>query len=793
MSTSRAAAPVVRRRRRWYAAVRAVPHAGALMLAAVLVLIPLTAGWTLHAIDRDAANHRAAAHHLQALVADINGVTATVAVAVAAHRPAQAIAPALGSLRTRVAGDIADLDGDAVATGLPFADIEQGARSLMRLVDREVPLLGTGAINLHDPAQVAALNGYLAQHDALISRIRGRMQEARHLAASSAWIADVGTWTIVCVMSVILVVVLWRAEERRRSMALARERNAALAASERTFHLLFERNPMPMWTCDPRTLRFLRVNAAAVARYGYSRDEFLTMTLVDIGPPEDREAFRRRLPYIRSLVPTTLRHLLKDGRLIDVEIIRDVVEMDGTTVWLTAVRDVTAQRDLERQLKHQALHDELTALPNRALFVDRLEHALRHQNPRGLAVMLLDVDNFKAVNDSYGHVAGDIVLMEMAGRMQSCLRAEDTVTRLGGDEFALVIEAGDERAVAVTRRLLDSLDEPFPVPGAPGVSVSASIGIAMADNGEGTGELLRNADVAMYVAKSTGKNRAVTFADAMHREVMRRTTIESTLHSALHNPDQHFELVYQPVYATLGKRVVGFEALLRWEHPEYGCIPPAELIPVAEATGAIIGLGRWVLEQACRQAAEWQRSGLGAGELRMSVNLSPVQCSDPGLVGDVSRVLAVSGLDPARLILEITETALVTEVSEMVRILAELKHLGVKLAVDDFGTGQSSLGNLARYPVDLLKIDRSFFGDGSDPSTRCVLQGTVELGRRLGLTVVAEGVETEQQAAMLSCMRGVFAQGYLYSRPLTVDAASALLEAQSAARGAGVPRRRGRG
>jgi diguanylate cyclase (GGDEF)-like protein/PAS domain S-box-containing protein len=562
-------------------------------------------------------------------------------------------------------------------------------------------------------------------------------------------------------------------------------RLAALAESERTFRLLFERNPIPMWTWDPRTLRFLTVNDAAVAGYGYTRGEFLNMTLADIRPQEDREAFRQwRLPSLRGPVPTTVRHLLKDGRVIDVEIIREMVEMDGTQVWLAAARDVTAQRDLERQLEHQALHDELTALPNRALFVDRLEHALRHQNPRGLAVVLLDIDNFKAVNDSYGHVAGDILLMEMAGRMKSRVRAEDTVARLGGDEFALMIEDGVEMAVKITRRVLDSLDEPFLLPGTPGVSVSASMGIAMADDGEGTGVLLRNADVAMNVAKREGKSRAVTFAGAMHREVMRRTTIEANLHSAVHNPEEHFELVYQPVYATVSERIVGFEALLRWEHPEFGSIPPAELIPVAEATGAIVGLGRWVLDQACRQAMDWQKANRGGGGLRMSVNLSPVQCSDPGLVHDVSGVLERSGLDPARLILEITETALVTEVSEMVRILGELKHLGVQLAVDDFGTGQSSLGQLARYPVDLLKIDRSFFGDGRDPSNRSLLQGSVELGRRLGLSVVVEGMETEQQAAMLPRMRGVFAQGYLYSRPLEADAASALLEAQASGKSA---------
>lgn len=565
---------------------------------------------------------------------------------------------------------------------------------------------------------------------------------------------------------------------RPRAEVRSPRSNAALVTSERTFRLLFERNPIPMWTCDPRTLRFLRVNDAAVAHYGYTHGEFLNMTLADIGPPDDREAFCQRLPYVRSLVPTTVRHLLKNGRVIDVEVIRDEVEMDGTTVWLTALRDVTAHLDLERQLKHQALHDELTALPNRALFIDRLEHALRHQNLRGLAVMLLDVDNFKAVNDSYGHVAGDIVLVEMAARIQSCVRAKDTVTRLGGDEFALVVEDGDETAAVIARCVLDSLEEPFLIPGAPAVSVSASIGIAMAEEGEGTRELLRNADVAMYVAKSTGTNRAVTFADAMHREVMRRTTIEAKLYGAVHSPEKHFELVYQPVFATVDGRIAGFEALLRWEHPELGSIPPAELIPVAEATGAIVCLGRWVLDRACRQAMEWQKAGRGGGDLRMSVNLSPVQFSDPCLVDDVSRVLEVSGLDPARLILEITETALVTELSDMVRILGALKRLGVSLAVDDFGTGQSSLGHLARYPVDVLKVDRSFFADCSDPSIRRVLQATVDLGRRLGLCVVAEGVETEQQATMLSHIHGVFAQGFLYSRPLTVDAATALLEAE---------------
>jgi len=336
-------------------------------------------------------------------------------------------------------------------------------------------------------------------------------------------------------------------------------------------------------------------------------------------------------------------------------------------------------------------------------------------------------------------------------------------------------------AMEIARRVLDSLDEPFIVPGAPGVTVSASIGIAVAEEGDGTGELLRNADVAMYAAKTAGKGRAVTFAHAMHREVVRRTTLEADLRRAAQRPEEHFEIVYQPVYATVGRRIVGFEALLRWEHPRFGSISPAEFIPVAEATGLIVGLGRWVLARACHQAVEWQRAAGRVGDLRMSVNLSPVQFSNPGLVTEVSTVLRESELDPACLVLEVTESALVTEMSEMVRVLAELKRLGVKLAVDDFGTGHSSLGHLARYPVDLLKIDRSFFADSNDASRRNLLQGTIELGRRLGLWVVAEGVETEEQEAMLPCMRGVFAQGYLYSRPLSVDAVAGLLRDQTPA------------
>lgn len=459
--------------------------------------------------------------------------------------------------------------------------------------------------------------------------------------------------------------------------------------------------------------------------------------------------------------------------------------MDGTKAWLAAAWDVTEQRDLQRQLKHQASHDELTALPNRGLFVERLEDALRHRDRRRLAVMLLDVDDFKSVNDGYGHVLGDILLMEMAIRIKSCVRLVDTVARLGSDEFAVLIEGGDETAAQITHRVLGALEEPFLLPGSPGVSASVSIGITFPDKGEGAGELLRNAAVALNVAKRRGKRGAVTFADAMHREVRRRISIEATLNRAVRDPEEHFALVYQPVYATVGRRIIGFEALLRWEDPGLGSIPPAELIPVAETTGAIVSLGRWVLNRACCQAAEWQRGSRGAGELRMSVNLSPVQCSDPDLVDDVARILATSGLVPRRLILEITETALVTDVSQVVGVLSELKRLGVKLAIDDFGTGQSSLAHLAQYPVDLLKIDRSFFGDGFDPSSRRLLQGTIELGRRLGLWVVVEGAETEPQAAMLPRMRGVFAQGYLYSRPLSADAASALLEAQAPDRATG--------
>jgi Amt family ammonium transporter len=755
---------------------------GALLWAGLIILVPVSAGWSLSRLADYSQTRQAAGLHLEKLAADVNGTAELLGWALLLHLPGAAAEPTLRVDQAGVVTDIANLRTDSAAGVEGLTEVERATTSFMALAAGAASVLDAGGFDPTSSAQVEGARQAQTQHDDLIALIHTRIATATHAAANAEWFQVAGTWLVVVVMTTILIAGLYEVTRRRRRTAVAKAQQATVEESERTYRLLFDRNPLPMFTLDRQSLRFVAVNDAAIASYGYSRDEFLSMMAVDLLPEEDRAPFLSRgIPSIPNLTATSRRHLLKSGRVIDVDVVADQLEVGAHSILLVAAQDVTAQRDLVQQLKYQALHDELTVLPNRALFVDRLEHALRRRSLRRLAVMLLDVDNFKAVNDSYGHAAGDILLMELAGRIQSCIRSEDTVARLGGDEFALVIEDGHEMATEIARRVLDAFDEPFVVPGAAGISVSASIGIAIAEEGQGISELLRNADVAMYAAKGNGKNRSVTFAQVMHREVMRRTTIETGLRRAVRTPEEHFEVVYQPVYATVGKQLAGFEALLRWEHPEVGPISPAEFIPVAEATGVIVSLGRWVLEQACHQAMEFQKASGRIGDLRMSVNLSPVQFSRPGLVADVQGALKASGLGPACLVLEITESALVMEMSEMLRVLAELKLLGVMVAVDDFGTGQSSLARLAQYPVDLLKIDRSFFGDGSNASRLRLLQGTVDLARTLGLWVVAEGVETEQQAVMLPCMSGVFVQGFLYSRPLKVDAVHALLDAHATA------------
>ena len=418
------------------------------------------------------------------------------------------------------------------------------------------------------------------------------------------------------------------------------------------------------------------------------------------------------------------------------------------------------------ELRHQALHDALTGLPNRALIMDRIDQLLARNRRGGTmgSALFIDLDDFKNVNDTLGHEAGDRLLVAVAERLTSALRDADTIGRMGGDEFVVLID-GASLGVApelVAQRLLNVMRQPFDLEGAMmPLSVNTSIGIAIGDRQTG-GELLRDADVALYQAKAAGKNRYEIFFPEMQTEISRRIDLEFELRSAMES--NQFRLVYQPIYRLDDLTLVGVEALLRWDNPRQGLIEPDEFIPILEQSGQIREVGRWVLTAACTQMATWHSKG---DTLDISVNVSGRQLDHDDIIEHVRQALEVTGLDPARLIVEVTETSLMHNAADTARRLTAIKELGVKIAVDDFGTGYSSLAYLQQFPVDCLKIDRSFTNAiSTSPESNALIRTLVQLGNDLGLTTLAEGVETTGEMDHLRKEHVTEAQGFLLSRPL---------------------------
>ncbi|HVF02136.1 MAG TPA: EAL domain-containing protein, partial [Rubrobacteraceae bacterium] len=443
------------------------------------------------------------------------------------------------------------------------------------------------------------------------------------------------------------------------------------------------------------------------------------------------------------------------------------------------LRDITERKGLEQRLMQQALHDPLTGLPNRTLFMNRLERSLARGRRRDsrVAVLFMDLDNFKFVNDSLGHEAGDLLLVAVSKRVQPCLRSEDTIARLGGDEFAILIEdvKYTSEPAYVAERIVEELQAPFTLSGQL-VVITPSIGITIGDSSQDPPEhLLREADLAMYRAKEDGKARHRMFDPIMEYETTERLKLENDLRRALQRDE--FRVHYQPVVHLETRRIVGMEALVRWEHPERGVILPDEFVPLAEEIGLIIPIGRWVLCEACRQAHNWQKRYRIEPPLSMGVNLSTWQLRDSDLVEDVEGLLLDAGLDPEDLILEITESAVVgAEEHHQMGTLRRLQALGVRFALDDFGTGYSSLSYLKRLPVSLLKIDRSFVEKiGQDAEDEVLVSGIVYVASALGLSVVAEGVETPQQLARVKSLGCELGQGHYFSEPLSSEAAGELL------------------
>lgn len=474
------------------------------------------------------------------------------------------------------------------------------------------------------------------------------------------------------------------------------------------------------------------------------------------------------------------RCIRRDGRIIWVRNEAVLVTGDGARgrFWQGYVIDITPQKELEARLAHEARHDPVTELPNRLYFDHILKQALEATAASAtlIAALYLDLDNFKYINDSLGHHAGDELLVSVADRLQRAVRCDDTVARLGGDEFAVLLRhvQQPDDAVGAAERLLALLNEPLTIAGRE-VLVGGSVGVVLSDGSEGATDLLRWADIAMYRAKSLGKNQVVLFDPSMDI-ASERLDAEQQLRFAIEHED--FSVHYQPIVSLQTGQIIGLEALARWQHQFRGIVPPSEFIPLAEESGLIAPLNGIVLRQACRDVERWNRTNRASDPLRMSVNLSGHQLREGRLVDEVREALDAAGLDPACLILEIAESVVIDDGGETLETLERLVEIGVQLAVDDFGFGQSSLAQLRRFPVHHIKIDRQFMsGLGSDLHDTVIVSGVNAVAHGLNLTVIAEGIETAEQVIQLYELGCELGQGYFFSEPLPAAEITSLLDA----------------
>ena len=558
-----------------------------------------------------------------------------------------------------------------------------------------------------------------------------------------------------------------------------------LRKSEQRFRKLFNQAGDSIMIVDG-ALRIVAVNDQACARFGYRRDEFQGMLATDVnfGFVEGRALLEGLRAGHAQLLRTDKR--CKDGSVFPAEVQISRFDDEGEELFLAVIRDVSDRAEAERRLQELATHDTLTGLPNRALLGERVQQML-DACPYGsqVAVMFLDLDRFKEVNDSFGHEMGDVLLCEVAARLRRVIRPTDIIARLGGDEFVVAAHcaSGQKAAASIADKLLDLLTAPVKIGGID-VIVGASIGISMYPQDARTREILfQTADTAMYRAKNAGRNRYRFFEPQMTVATQARMALEVSLRPALARGE--FELHYQPRYALCaaspgGIALYGMEALIRWNHPERGQVPPQQFIGIAEETGLIVGIGRWVLEEACLRTRELMKEC--GGKVVVSVNVSARQLAQAAFAAEVREILARTGLRPDCLELELTESALIEDIEHTAAVLRELKRLGVKLAVDDFGTGYSSLAYLRRFPIDVLKLDRSFLmQQDENVATVDFVKAFVDMAHALGMAVVAEGVETAEVLAFLRAAHCDQAQGYYLARPMPLARLQALVGGHAAA------------
>ncbi len=543
---------------------------------------------------------------------------------------------------------------------------------------------------------------------------------------------------------------------------------AELERSEERYRLLFENATEPIGVAQDGKIVFF--NRAVIEATGYEPEEIRTLPFTDLIHPEDRamvvERHMRRLKG--EVFPNTyvLRIVRKNGEVRHMNLSGVSIAWDGRPATLNFFSDITARVHAEAELEFQAYHDPLTGLPNRALFADRLNLALararRHHEP--IAVLYADLDHFKRVNDTLGHTIGDLLLKQVALRFRSTVREEDTVARFGGDEFVVLLSRVKDGGVAarVAEKLIARMNEPMEV-GGHTLRVTTSVGVSSwPTDGDDAETLLKNADNALYQSKANGRNTYRMFAPSMNERVQQRLSLEQSLVKAIRT--SQFSLVYQAQHDLRTPRVVGYEALLRWNDEDLGDVPPASFVPLAEETRLIETIGDWVLGRALMDARRFPK------DTRLAVNVSAIQLRDAKFPARVARILTAHDFPAARLELELTESATIADDESIVSVLVELRRMGVRIAVDDFGTGYASLSYLRRLAVDMVKIDKSFIaGVGESPADSAIVLGIMGMAHGLNLLALAEGVETEAQREFLEVAGCDIAQGYLLGRPLPID------------------------